>query len=95
MQSITVGCAKRKENKSSVVGLHSALRNFPFMTQVEKKVRRYFTPVSKSIFCIFYSRLAYYQTIQNTVLTFYPTRQIFLPRLTAHARNNIVSYFLR
>ncbi len=29
------------------------------------------------------------------VLTFYPTRQIFLPRLIAHARINIASYFSR
>ncbi len=32
---------------------------------------------------------------RDGVLTFYPTRQIFLPRLTAHARINIASLFLR
>ncbi len=29
------------------------------------------------------------------VLTFFPTCQIFLPRLTAHARINIACFFLR
>ncbi len=32
---------------------------------------------------------------RTVVLTFYPTRQIYLPRLIAHARINIASFFSR
>ncbi len=39
------------------------------------------------------SFFAVFRLKKTGVLTFYPTRQIFLTRLTAHARINIASFF--